>query len=175
MAKIISNLLQFSDLRSRNMDMTADSENLIRWDFPTPFVHDVFVAPHHIDAFQHTNNVVYLRWMADTAWEHSKALGLDLAVYQGLNRGMVVRRHELEYLVACHEGDRVLIGTWITANDGRLRLRRRFQMVNAATGTTLLRGVSDFVCINMELGKATRMPPAFVAAYQPTVSAPESF
>ncbi|MDE1173398.1 MAG: thioesterase family protein [Parvibaculaceae bacterium] len=155
--------------------MIADTENLIRWDFPAPFIHDVVVEPHHIDAFRHTNNVVYLRWMADTAWEHSRALGLDLDVYRALNRGMVVRRHELEYLVACHEGDKVSIGTWITANDGRLRLRRRFQMVNAATGATLLRGMSDFVCINMELGKATRMPPEFVSAYRLTVSVPESF
>ena len=140
------------------------------WDWPDPFIHETRVEKQHIDDFQHTNNVVYLTWMAKTAWEHSKALGLDFGTYARLNRGMVVRRHELEYLAASREGERVAIGTWITGNDGRLRLRRRFQMVNADTGETLLRGLTDFVCINIETGRATRMPPEFVATYALTAN-----
>ncbi len=135
------------------------------WDWPDPFVYETRVEKQHIDDFQHTNNVVYLSWMAKTAWEHSKALGLDFESYARFNRGMVVRRHELEYLAACREGDLVRIGTWITANDGRLRLRRRFQMMNGETGEVLLRGLTDFVCINIETGRATRMPPEFVSTY----------
>ncbi|HUD53308.1 thioesterase family protein [Parvibaculum sp.] len=144
--------------------------NEIIWDHPDPFIHEVTVEPQHIDDFQHTNNVVYLTWMAKTAWEHSKALGLDFASYARLNRGMVVRRHEMEYFAPSHEGDKVLVATWITGNDGRLRLRRRFQMVKASTGATLLRGLSDFVCINIETGKATRMPVEFVETYKLTAS-----
>lgn len=159
--------------------MTPDTDNQtcapIAWDFPAPFVYEVTVEPQHIDDFQHTNNVVYLRWMAQAAWEHSKVLGFDFAAYKAINRGMVVRRHELEYLAATHEGDPVFIATWITANDGRLRLRRRFQMVNAATGATLLRGLTDFVCINIETSRAVRMPPEFITTYQPTVETPENF
>lgn len=145
----------------------------IAWDWPSPFVYETKVEPQHIDDFQHTNNVVYLTWMAKTAWEHSKALGLDFRSYARLNRGMVVRRHELEYLAASREGETVLVGTWITANDGRIRLRRRFQMVNGATGMTLLRGLTDFVCINIETGRATRMPPEFVSTYSLTAKVPE--
>lgn len=145
----------------------------IIWDWPRPFVYETKVEPQHIDDFQHTNNVVYLTWMAKAAWEHSKALGLDFAMYAQLNRGMVVRRHELEYLAASHEGQRVLIGTWITANDHKVRLRRRFQMVNVETGETLLRGLTDFVCINIQTGRATRMPPKFVEAYRPTATVEE--
>lgn len=137
----------------------------LSWDWPDPFIHETTVEAGHIDDFQHTNNVVYLTWMAKAAWEHSKALGLGFARYAQLNRGMVVRRHELEYLAASHEGQQILIGTWITANDRRLRLRRRFQMVNGKTGDTLLRGLTDFVCINIETGRATRMPAEFADAY----------
>lgn len=144
----------------------------IVWDHPAPFIHEVAVEANHIDDFQHTNNVVYLTWMAKTAWEHSKVLGLDFAAYARLNRGMVVRRHELEYFAASHEGDRVLCATWITGNDARLRLRRRFQMVNADTGVTLLRGLTDFVCINIESGKATRMPAEFIDTYKLTADVP---
>lgn len=138
------------------------------WDHPSPFIHEIRVEPQHIDDFQHTNNVVYLSFMARTAWEHSKALGLDFAAYKALNRGMVIRRHEMDYLAPSHEGDRVLCATWITGNDGRLRLRRRFQFIKPATGQTLLRGMSEFVCINIESGRPTRMPPEFLAAYKLT-------
>jgi acyl-CoA thioester hydrolase len=150
--------------------MADDDQDRFRWDHPRPFIHEVTVEPQHIDDFRHTNNVVYLTWMAKTAWEHSKALGLDFAAYARLNRGMVVRRHELEYFAASHEGDRIKVATWITGNDGRLRLRRRFQMIDVETGATVLRGLTDFVCINIELGKATRMPPEFVEAYRLTAA-----
>ncbi len=140
----------------------------IIWDHPAPFVHTVTVEGPHIDDFQHTNNVVYLSWMAKTAWEHSKALGLDFAAYARLNRGMVVHHHALDYLAPSHLGDEVHCATWITRNDGRLRLSRHFQFVKASTGVTLLRGLSDFVCINIETGKPTRMPQDFVAAYKLT-------
>ncbi|HEX7777308.1 MAG TPA: thioesterase family protein [Parvibaculum sp.] len=142
------------------------------WDYPTPFILEVTVEPHHIDDFRHTNNVVYLGWMAKAAWDHSVALGLDFAAYAALNRGLVVRRHELEYFAPSHEGDKVKIATWITGNDGRLRLRRRFQIIGSRTGATLLRGLSDFVCINIETGKATRMPPEFATTYRRTADVP---
>jgi acyl-CoA thioester hydrolase len=142
----------------------------IVWDHPDPFIHEITVEPQHIDDFQHTNNVVYLSWMAKTAWEHSKALGLDFAAYAKLNRGMVVRRHEMDYLAPSHEGDQVQCATWITSNDTRLRLRRRFQFVKPEGGITLLRGMSEFVCINIETGRPTRMPPEFIEAYRLTAN-----
>ncbi|MGK2741762.1 acyl-CoA thioesterase [Tepidicaulis sp. LMO-SS28] len=141
------------------------------WDYPSPFIVDLTVKDEHIDDFQHTNNVVYLTWMAKTAWDHSKALGLDFAAYRKLGKGMVVRRHEMEYFAPSFAGEKLRMATWITGNDGRLRLRRRFQMVNEA-GVTLLRGLSDFVCINIESGKATRMPKEFVETYALTADEP---
>lgn len=135
------------------------------WDHADPFIHRVTVKPDYIDEFQHTNNVVYLTWMAKVAWEHSIALGYDFAAYQREGNGMVVRGHEMEYLAPSHEGETIALGTWITGNDGKLRLRRRFQMINESTGKTVLRGRSDFVCINIASGRPTRMPKGFVEAY----------
>ena len=43
-------------------------------------------------------------------------------------------------------------------------------MVNGNTGETLLRGLTDFVCINVETGRATRMPPEFVSTYTITAT-----
>lgn len=153
--------------------MSQETSTGTKWDYPSPFTINVTVKPDYIDEFQHTNNVVYLTWMAKAAWEHSKALGLDFAAYQSVGKGMVVRAHEMEYLGPSHEGDEVAIATWITGNDGKLRLRRRFQMVNAKTGKTLLRGRSDFVCIDIASGRATRMPDEFIKAYALTADEPK--
>ncbi len=143
------------------------------WDYPNPFIVTVRVKPEYIDDFQHTNNVVYLTWMAKVAWDHSKALGLDFEAYARVGKGMVVRGHEMEYLGPSHEGEKIEIATWITGNDGKLRLRRRFQMVNAETGKTLLRGRSDFVCIDIKSGRPTRMPQSFIDTYALTADVPD--
>jgi acyl-CoA thioester hydrolase len=110
--------------------------------------------------------------MAKVAWEHSKVLGFDFEAYAKIGKGMVVRAHEMEYLGASHEGETITIATWITGNDAKLRLRRRFQMVNATTGKTLLRGRTDFVCIDIKSGRASRMPEAFIKAYALTANEP---
>ena len=46
--------------------MTHDIPGIV-WDFPSPFIYETRVEKQHIDDFQHTNNVVYLTWMAKTA------------------------------------------------------------------------------------------------------------
>ncbi|MDF1686511.1 MAG: acyl-CoA thioester hydrolase [Parvibaculaceae bacterium] len=152
---------------SEVLDKTA-----IDWDYPNPFIVEVSVKPQHIDEFQHTNNVVYLTWMAHAAWRHSIELGLDFEAYKKFGKGMVVRHHDMDYVAPSFLDETIWIATWITQNDKRLRLRRRFQMVNAHTGKTLLRGSSDFVCINIDSGKATRMPKEFINAYALTADVP---
>ncbi len=137
----------------------------IDWRAPDPHILDITVQASDIDDFGHVNNVVYLGWMARSAWAHSKALGFDFAAYQKLDCGFVVRHHEIDYLAACFEKDRILVATWITRNDGRLYLRRRFQMLHEATGQTVALGMTDFVSMRLSNGKACRMPEAFKTGY----------
>ncbi len=46
-------------------------------------------------------------------------------------------------------------------NDGRLRIDRRFQIRRKSDGETLLRALIHYVCIDLQTGKAKRMPPEF--------------
>jgi acyl-CoA thioester hydrolase len=117
-----------------------------------------------IDDFNHVNNVVYLGWMARAAWDHSKALGFDFAAYRARDCGFVVTRHEIDYKAAALAGETVYIATWISMNDGRLRLRRRFQML-AANGRELARGMSDFAAMKISSGRAMRMPADYATGY----------
>lgn len=138
------------------------------WDHPAPHVFAMTVGHESIDVMGHANNVEYLRWLEHVAWDHSTALGLDWAAYQRLDRAMVARRTELEYLAAAFEGDELLIGTWIVENDGKVSITRQYQLVRPRDAKTLLRGRTQWVCVDISQGKARRMPPEFVNGYQTT-------
>ena len=134
------------------------------WDAPSPHVLPVSVADAHIDLMHHVNNVHYLQWLEDVAWDHSIALGMSPRDYARLGHGMVVRRHELDYLVPALLGDRVLLATWIVGLD-KLSLHRRYQFVRERDGATLFRGATHFVCVDIDSGRVRRMPPEFTAVY----------
>lgn len=142
--------------------------NFDHWDHPAPHVFAMTVGHESIDVMGHANNVEYLRWLEYVAWDHSTALGLDWAAYQRLDRAMVARRTELEYLAAAFEGDELLIGTWIVENDGKVSITRQYQLVRPRDAKTLLRGRTQWVCVDISQGKARRMPPEFVNGYQTT-------
>ena len=56
----------------------------------------------------------------------------------------------------------------------RLRATRVYQIVNPANGMTLLRGHVDFVCVNRDSGRPTRMPGEFFEAYVETLQLEEN-
>jgi len=139
---------------------------LTPWDFPAPHVVTLDVSSADIDVYDHVNNSVYLAWLDRAAWSHSATLGISLdECVKTLRRGMAAHRTEIDYLRAAVLGDRVLVGTWITEADAKLRVQRRFQVRRAADGETLARARTDYVCINLDSGRAARMPEAFHRAY----------
>ena len=135
------------------------------WDFATPHLVSVDVRTDDIDAYGHVNNAVYLRWLDVAAWSHSAALGLSIEACTRLRRGMAALRIEIDYLRAAMPGDRVTVATWIADSDRKLRVTRRFQLRHASDGGTLARATTQYVCLNLDNGRATRMPSEFSAAY----------
>ena len=134
-------------------------------DFPTAHVIGLQVQPADVDAYEHVNNAVYLTWLDRAAWSHSAALGVPLERCLALRRGMAAQRIEIDYLRAAVRGDRIEAATWIVAADGRLRAERRFQIRRVPDGATLARARVDYVCINLDSGRAARMPEMFARAY----------
>jgi acyl-CoA thioester hydrolase len=128
------------------------------------------VLADDIDAYNHVNNSVYLAWLDHAAWSHSAALGLSLQQCVEMRRGMAAHHTEIDYLRAAVFGDHVLVGTWIVSTDSKLRVERRFQIRRASDGETLARARIDYVCINLDSGRASRMPESFQRAYVPTNS-----
>jgi acyl-CoA thioester hydrolase len=135
------------------------------WDFPAAHIVELAVQPQDIDAYGHVNNSVYLTWLDHAAWSHSAALGVPLEQCMGSRRGMAAQRIEIDYLRAAMAGDTVQVATWIENSDARLRVGRRFQLRRLSDGESLARARVDYVCINLDTGRATRMPREFSQAY----------
>ena len=140
------------------------------FDHPAAHVIELQVQVADIDAYGHVNNAVYLTWLDRAAWSHSGALGVPLERCLALRRGMAAQRIEIDYLRAAVRSDRIHAATWIVGGDGRLRAERRFQIRRASDGATLARARIDYVCINLDSGRAARMPEMFARAY--VVTAP---
>jgi acyl-CoA thioester hydrolase len=141
------------------------------FDLPSAHVIELQVQPTDIDAYEHVNNAVYLTWLDRAAWSHSAALGVSLERCLAMRRGMAAQRIEIDYLRAAVRGDHILAATWIVGADGRLRAERRFQIRRSSDGATLARARIDYVCINLDSGRAVRMPEMFVRAYVVTARA----
>jgi acyl-CoA thioester hydrolase len=140
----------------------------VQFDHPAAHVVELAVRPEDIDAYEHVNNAVYLTWLDRAAWSHSAALGVPLERCVALRRGMAAQRIEIEYRRAAVRDDVVQVATWIVSTDGRLRVERRFQVRRSADGETLARARIDYVCINLDSGRAVRMPEIFARAYEVT-------
>lgn len=139
------------------------------WDRPSPFTLALAPAAEHIDGLGHTNNAVYVQWCEQVAWAHSEALGLSLEDYRRLDRAMAIREGHYDYLLPSFAGEALVLGTWLTASDGKLTMERRFQLRRASDGVTLLRGRWMLVCIELGSGRPKRMPPEFLGVYEAAV------
>ena len=88
-----------------------------------------------------------------------------MADYQRLDRGVAIHKASYEYFLPTFENEELLIATWLTACDGKLRLERRFQMISLSTGLTVLRGHWQLICVALSSGKASRLPREFIENY----------
>ena len=144
------------------------------WDRPTPFTLDFSVDSSHIDGIGHVNNAVYVDWCQQAGWSHSLALGLNLEDYRRLDAAMVIRRANYDYILSAYAGQECVMGTWLTASDGKLIMERQFQLQRKIDGKTLLRATWQLVSVRMSNGKPRRMPPEFIQGYgQAVVTAPQ--
>lgn len=141
----------------------------MNWDYPHPCTLNVMPQASDIDGLQHTNNAVYVRWCEQIAWHHSAQLGLKLDDYRRLDRAMAIRRSTYDYLLPTYEHEALTLSTWLTASDGRSCMERRFQLVRHSDRATVVRGHWELVCIELSSGRARRLPPEFLVAYEPAV------
>ena len=103
------------------------------WDLPDPFTIDVTVAGRTSIAWVTPTTRVYLRWCELCAWAHAEAVGVGWDRWEALDRAMVIRRSELDYLAPSHAGDAIRVANWVVQSDGRLRRRAASSSCGCAT------------------------------------------
>jgi acyl-CoA thioester hydrolase len=146
-------------------EQSASRTGGVDWDLPSPYLASLAVARADIDAYDHVNNAVYMTWFDRTAWDHSAALGLPIEKCLQLDRGMAVLRSVIAYLRPAVLGDTICVATWILPAEGKLRVRRRFQVRRQAGGVTLARAEIEYACIELSSGRPMRWPPEFRERY----------
>jgi acyl-CoA thioester hydrolase len=150
---------------SRGLGDEMTTSTWLDWDLPSPYLAQLAVAATDIDAYEHVNNAVYMTWFDRAAWQHSAVLGLPIDKCLQLDRGMAVVRSVIAYLRSAVLGDTICVATWLLPSDGKLRVRRRFQVRRESDGATLARAEIEYACIELSSGRPARWPPEFRERY----------
>ena len=119
------------------------------------------VAPEHIDELGHVNNAVWVQWIQQVAvahWDSVADAGHKDAYF------WVVVRHEIDYLRAALEGDRITARTWVGEAPQGARFDRLMEF-NGADGKVCVRAKTQWAIIDKALGRPIRVPPDVVAPF----------
>jgi acyl-CoA thioester hydrolase len=122
---------------------------------------DFTAAPEHIDELGHVNNAVWVQWIQQVAVAHWDAVAPQEhkdAYY------WVVIRHEIDYLRAAFEGDRITARTWVGEAPKGARFDRHVEFAGN-DGRVCVRSRTDWAIIDKAAGKPIRVPPEVVAPF----------
>ncbi|KAA8981253.1 thioesterase [Halovibrio salipaludis] len=128
------------------------------WRMADPFTMNIRVSEQDVDRLGHANNTVYLQWMEEISWAHIESVGLTWELQEELGRAMAIVRTEIDYKAAALADDDLILGTWLTEFDGKLRSGRQFQLVRPSDGRTLVEAESRHVCIDTATQRPARIP-----------------
>jgi len=109
-----------------------------------------------VDRNEHVNNVVYIQWMQDAAIAHARVSGCTRACEE-VGATWVVRTHQIEYLSAAFEGDKIALFTW-PSNFQRVRSLRKYKFVRLKDQTVIARAETDWVFVNAKTLRPQSIP-----------------
>ena len=118
-------------------------------------------GPEHIDELGHVNNAVWVQWIQQVAVAHWNSVA-DAAYKEAYY--WVVVRHEIDYLRAAKERDRITARTWVGDAPKGARFDR-FVEFTAADGKICVRSKTAWAIIDKALGRPIRVPPEVVAPF----------
>jgi acyl-CoA thioester hydrolase len=118
-------------------------------------------GPEHIDVLGHVNNAVWVQWMEQVAVAHWTSVAK--AEHQDAYFWVVVR-HEIDYLRAALEGERLTARTWAGEKPQGARYDRHMEFIGE-DGKVRVRARSWWAIIDKATGKPIRVPPQVVAPF----------
>ena len=131
------------------------------------------VRHYECDALGHLNNVNYVRYMQETAFDASTAAGFDGAAYEELGCYWLIRETDIEYLKPSQYGDTLEIKTWVI-DVHRVRSRRAYEIRNHENNELVANASTDWVFLERDSNRPVRIPDEFRSAFFPD-DAPDAF
>lgn len=129
------------------------------------------VRHYECDAYGHVNHANYLRYMQETAFDASAAVGYDVARYEALGRQWLVRETDITYLRPLVYGDTVIVKTWV-ADFRRVRSRRDYALRLADSNAPVATASTEWVLLDSQTLRPATIPPEMIAAFHhPDVAA----
>ncbi len=129
------------------------------------------VVDRDLDALEHVNNVVWLRFVVELAYAHSEAVGLDLPRLRELGGVWVVQRHELDYHRPAELGDEILEETWVSKIAGA-RSVRHARLRSVREGSLHLEAVTKWAFVDPASGRPRRLPREVIDCFVPLAEPP---
>ena len=124
------------------------------------------IRHHECDAYGHVNHANYLRYMQETAFDASAAVGYSIADYETMGRFWLVLENEITFLRPLSYGDSVIVKSWV-ADFRRVRSRRMYEMRLATTGELVAKAYTDWVFLDSATLRPATIPAEMVAAFLP--------
>ncbi len=122
---------------------------------------ELVALPEHIDELGHVNNAVWVQWMELVAVAHWRSVA-DPAHQD--DYVWVVVRHEIDYLRAALEGDRIMARTWVGESPRGARFDRHMEFLGE-DGKPRVRAHSYWAIIDKGSGRPIRVPVEVVAPF----------
>ena len=118
-------------------------------------------GPEHIDELGHVNNAIWVQWIQQAAIAHFEAAA-DHAHRDPYF--WVVTRHEIDYLRAAFEGDRIVARTWVGDAPRGARFDRHVEFTGP-DGRVCVRARTSWAIIDRASGRPIRVPAEVVAPF----------
>ena len=125
------------------------------------FEHRIVAPPEAIDELGHVNNAVWVQWIQEIAVAHWRSIADPAHDYAYF---WVVVRHEIDYLRAAFEGDRVSGRTWVGEAPKGARFDRFVEMTGN-DGRPCVRARTHWAIIDKASGRPIRVPPEVIAPF----------
>jgi acyl-CoA thioester hydrolase len=122
-------------------------ETLGRWPVTVEFP----VAWGEMDAFQHVNNVTYLRWFESARIAYFEATGM-MDRMKGSGVGPILARAVVDYRLPVTYPDRAKVSCTVTSF-GNTSFVMRYRLTTERTGTVAAEGETVIVMVDYRSGK----------------------
>ncbi|HEX9617481.1 MAG TPA: YbgC/FadM family acyl-CoA thioesterase, partial [Anaerolineales bacterium] len=132
------------------------------------FVMDRRVTWSDLDPAQHLNNAMYLVFIEECGMQVIAAHGWPISRMASEGFAILLRRHQIQYLQPAFMNDELIISTW-ASGVRRSTATRHYAIRRAQDGATIAIIHTLGVWVDLSTGKPIRIPPGFLADFQPNI------